>query len=186
MMPPGESAGNLTGSLLVAHPSLTDPNFRRTILFLSHHSPEEGAVGFVLNRPTGQTLGEVVAQPVDEDLQTVKLHYGGPVGQDEVTLVSLQWSESPSSVSFQSFSTSFEQAENLALDNENLLAFIGYAGWSKGQLEREIAQNAWLVVQPTKNLVHIEDPETIWHDVMQSYGPLLRLLAKAPDRPDLN
>jgi putative transcriptional regulator len=55
---------NLTGTMLVAHPRLLDPNFRRTILFLSHHSAEEGAIGLILNRPLKKTFGEVTAQKI--------------------------------------------------------------------------------------------------------------------------
>jgi len=76
-----DSDANLTGSLLVAHPSLRDPNFRRTIVFVSQHSPEEGAMGFVLNRPIDTEVNELADVPV---------HYGGPVEAGQMLLTSLQ------------------------------------------------------------------------------------------------
>ena len=71
---------NLTGSILVSHPSLLDPRFRRTVLFLSHHSKEEGATGFVLNRPLDQTLAQI------PELPEIPLYYGGPVETERILL----------------------------------------------------------------------------------------------------
>ena len=64
--------------MLVAHPRLLDPNFRRTILFLSHHSAEDGAIGLILNRPLKKTFGEVAAQTISDSFKDVALYYGGP------------------------------------------------------------------------------------------------------------
>ena len=88
------SDANLTGSLLVAHPSLRDPNFRRTIVFVSQHSPEDGAMGFVLNRPIDTEVNELADVPV---------YYGGPVDVGQMLLTSLQWRENPSMVAFRAF-----------------------------------------------------------------------------------
>lgn len=182
----GPSTGNLTGSVLVAHPNLTDPNFRRTILFLSHHSAEDGAIGLVLNRPLKKTLGQVELTQNVPWLQEVDQYYGGPVQLDHITIASLQWRTNPTSVAFQSF---MGNVEHIQIDPEwrsGLRAFIGYAGWESGQIEGEIAQNAWIVLSPTRELIEMRDPENSWHEIMRHSGPLLRLLAGAPDNPELN
>jgi putative transcriptional regulator len=182
----GPSAGNLTGSLLVAHPNLLDPNFRRTILFLSHHSAEDGAIGLVLNRPLKKTFGEAAQKKGPEQLEEVGLYYGGPVSLDHVTIASLQWRTNPATVAFQSFMGNVENIQINAEWRDGLRAFVGYAGWSRGQLEGEIAQKAWIVLSPTRDLIEMPDPENAWRDLMRHSGPHLRLLAEAPDDPELN
>jgi putative transcriptional regulator len=165
---------NLTGSLLVAHPCLRDPNFRRTIVFLSQHCPEEGATGFVLNRPL-QALPDAGA-PV---------FFGGPVGAEESLLTSLQWRENPALVAFRAF-TDVGDAESRQGWERGLRIFEGYAGWSPGQLEQEIKGNTWLVIPPTRELIEMNEPDTAWQNIMRNSGPLLHLLSEAPDDPGLN
>lgn len=178
------TAGNLTGSLLVAHPGLLDPNFRRTVLFLSHHSAEDGAVGLVLNRPLQRKFKEVVAKGTAPALGNVNLFYGGPVSTDSVTIASLQWRRDPMSVAFHSFDGEVDEIEPHW--QPGLRAFVGYSGWTSGQLEREIAQKAWIVLSPTRELIEMNDPEQAWRGIMRNSGPRLRLLAEAPDDPELN
>lgn len=186
-MPPERSAAsNMTGSLLVAHPSLLDPNFRRTIIFLSHHSAEDGAIGLVLNRPLNQELGMISATPLSNSLQDAPAYFGGPVAVNQVTVASLQWRENPSSVTFHSYTGTVDEIEITPEWQPGLKAFLGYAGWSSGQLENEIAQKAWIVVPPTQALIEMTDPEKAWHDLMRESGPLLRLLSEAPDHPEWN
>lgn len=182
----GPSSGDLTGSILVAHPALLDPNFRRTVLFLSHHSVEDGAIGLVLNRPLGQRFADLKRPGSSRELDQVELFYGGPVGSEHVTLASLQWRENPSSIAFHSFMGQIESVEIEPEWRPGLRAFVGYAGWSEGQLENEIAQKAWLVLSPNQTLVEMEDPENAWREIMRHSGPLLRLLAEAPDDPERN
>jgi len=178
---------NLTGSLLVAHPGLLDPNFRRTILFLSEHSAEDGAIGLVLNRPLGKTLGEVMTEKPHPLIQEVELFQGGPVAMDQLTIASLQWQDSPATVAFHSFMG--RGVEEIQVDPEwlpGLRGFLGYSGWSHGQLENEIAQKAWLVLPPTRELIEMKDPENAWRSLMRNSGPLMKLLGEAPDDPELN
>jgi putative transcriptional regulator len=165
---------NLTGSLLVAHPCLRDPNFRRTIVFLSQHCPHEGATGFVLNRPL-QALPDA----------GVPVFFGGPVGADESLLTSLQWRENPTLVAFRAF-TDVADAESRQGWEKGLRIFEGYAGWSPGQLEQEIEGNTWLVIPPTRELIEMIDPFPAWQGIMRNSGPLLHLLSGAPDDPGLN
>ena len=182
----GPTAGNLTGSLLVAHPSLIDPNFRRTILFLSHHSPEDGAIGLVLNRPLEKNLDSAGSQKNHSPIGEVNLFYGGPVALDHVTIASLQWRSDSGTVAFQSFMGNIDNVQINEEWRDGLRAFVGYTGWSEGQLEGEIAQNAWLVLPPSRELIEMGDPEKAWLTIMRNSGPLLRLLAEAPDNPELN
>jgi putative transcriptional regulator len=186
MMREQPSAGNMTGTLLVAHPSLRDPNFCRTILFLSHHSAEDGAIGFVLNRPLDQQFGDLAEAPGHPFLESVPVFYGGPVSDNDLVLVCVQWHDAPAAVAFRGFGSSGSEIEIPPEFQRGLRAFRGYSGWSRGQLESEIASKAWIVVPPTKPLIEMHAPRTAWRDVMHSFGPIYKLLAEAPDDPSLN
>lgn len=181
------SAGNMTGSLLVAHPNLHDPNFRRTILFLSHHSADDGAIGLVLNRPLRKTVGEF-PEPAAAGgpLRKVPVFYGGPVGANELLLASMQWRESPDALAFHGFGNASEEPVIPPEFQPGLRAFLGYSGWSRGQLEGEIAEKAWLVFPPTRRVIEAPNSETLWMDIMRQLGPVYHLLAGMPDDPSLN
>ena len=171
---------NMTGSLLVAHPSLRDPNFRRTILFLSHHNPEEGATGIVLNRPLDESL------PSCEDHPEIRIHYGGPVEPGNILLASLQWRTDPTVVAFRAFVGHQGDSPIEPEWHPGLRAFAGYAGWGRGQLENEISQNAWIVIPPTRELIEMTDLPEAWKSIMRRSGPMMHLLAEAPDDPEKN
>lgn len=176
-MNPGD---NLTGSILVAHPSLLDPHFRRTVLFVSQHNPDEGATALVLNRPLDQTLSQIPGLP------DVPLYYGGPVEVDNILLASLQWRKHPTVVAFRAF---IGRAGEEEIEEEwlpGLRAFAGYSGWSKGQLEGEIASHAWVVLPPTREIIEMPEPKEIWKSIMRQSGPMMHLLSEAPDHPERN
>ena len=166
----------LAGSLLVAHPSLLDPNFRKTIIFISEHDPETGATGFVLNRPLRKFSGDGLDVPV---------FYGGPVGCEACLLASIEWRENPALVAFRAF-PDLGDSESVAGWEKGLRIFEGYSGWTAGQLENEIQQNAWIVIPPSRTLIEMPDPESAWRSVMRNSGPFLHLLSDAPDNPSLN
>lgn len=164
---------NLTGSLLVAHPDLRDPNFRRTIIFLSQHIPEEGATGFVLNRPI----------PFEADGgPKAPAFFGGPVEAGKMLLTSLQWRENPSMVAFRAFNGG-EEDESRRGWEDGLRLFAGYSGWTVGQLEQELEQNAWLLLTPTRELIEMKNPDTAWKNIMRASGPFFHLLSDAPEDP---
>lgn len=164
--------------VLVATPSLKDPNFRRTILFIAAHSAEDGALAYVLNRPADSTVNV----PGPEGALTVPIFHGGPVQSDALILASLQWRAPSGIIAFHTFEEDGLTPEWV----DGLRAFLGYAGWNPGQLENELAQNAWLVLQPSRELVHMANTENVWLAVMRQAGPVMRLLASAPDDPSLN
>lgn len=179
------TAGNLSGVLLIAQPSLLDPNFRRTIVYLSHHNADDGAFGVVINRPLGRKVGEVTDKQEAASLSDVPIYEGGPVNKEHVMIASVQWQDK-NGLLFQTIEDA-NQMENLTdSQRTSLRAFLGYAGWSKGQLESEIAQRAWLVVRPTPELVQPDLGSEAWRNYIRKLGPIYRLLAEMPDDPSLN
>lgn len=179
-----------TGSLLVALPTLLDPNFRRTILFLSHHDTEEGSVGFILNRPCQIDLADLA--PSAEGGERIPVYEGGPVERKSLIIAKIHWQQEKGMALFQSLGE--EDLPPLPMEPEanhkEIWAFTGYAGWSAGQLERELEEKSWIVMPPTPDLLlPVDTPEegtTCWRSIMKSLGPWYHLMAQTPDDPNLN
>lgn len=191
---------NHTGSLLVALPTLLDPNFRRTILFLSHHDPDEGSVGFILNRPCEIDLGDLA--PAAEAGEHIPVYEGGPVERKSLIVAKIHWHEAEEQARFQSLGeedldlptlsddVQVDQGAENGGDCKELRAFTGYAGWSAGQLERELDEKSWIILPPTPDLLlPVETPKegiSRWKSLMRKLGPWYHLMAQAPDDPKLN
>src|SRR4051812_28113805 len=132
------------GSLLVAHPNMLDPNFRRTVLFVSEHEPHEGALGVIINRPLERPVAELVSGTPPAGFAHVQVFLGGPVGKNQLMFAAFEWQKG----------TGVKLNHNIALDELSepgsrkslltLCAFVGYAGWGAGQLESEVKQKAWV------------------------------------------
>src|SRR4029079_17112713 len=82
---------NFAGSLLVAHPNMIDPNFRRTVLFVSEHEPNEGALGVIINRPLDRPVAELVSDMPPAGLADVPVFLGGPVGKNQLLFAAFEW-----------------------------------------------------------------------------------------------
>jgi putative transcriptional regulator len=178
-----ESLG-LGGSLLIAHPNLLDPNFRRTVLFISAHDAQEGSFGFVLNRTTDKNVSEFFPDRELDGLANVPVFIGGPVSPDQLMFVAFQ--SNGETISCRTHLSIDEARGFVEEDVESVRAFIGYAGWSEGQLEAELAQKAWLVQKPDREILDLEKCKAMWPTIMREQGPWFRLLAAAPDDPSRN
>ncbi|HQS36699.1 MAG: hypothetical protein B7X97_07165 [Methylotenera sp. 17-45-7] len=148
---------NFTGHLLIAMPNLTDPYFAKSVTLICTHNAD-GAMGVVINRPTDMTYG-LLFEKINLALTDIALSgrpvlYGGPVQPERGFVIHQAGGEWDSSITI---------SENIALTTskdillavaenkgpQKLLLSLGYAGWVAGQLEQEIAQNAWLSVKPS-------------------------------------
>jgi putative transcriptional regulator len=182
---PQNKGESYAGSLLVAHPNMLDPNFRRAVLFISAHTPDDGALGVILNRPLEKQVSEVVSEAPLNALDKVPVFFGGPVGRDRLIFASLEWKTGEG----------LKLNHNVDLDEANkqigkspgsIRAFIGYAGWGAGQLEAEMKQNAWVIRKPDRATTKLDRLPRLWFDIMRRLGPWFKLLAAAPDDPSLN
>ena len=181
----GDIPRNLTGMMLVAHPTLLDPNFRRAVLFISAHDSNDGALGLILNRPLDKQVGDLVTEEAPAALAEVPVYLGGPVGKNQLMFAALQW-EKGHGLKL-NHNVGMEQANELiGLDPESVRAFVGYAGWGAGQLESEVKQKAWVVQNANPSLLKLDRLPKLWFDIMQTLGPWYRMLAAAPDDPSLN
>lgn len=177
----GSSSLSLAGSLLIAHPALLDPNFRKTVLFLSTNDPEDGSFGLSLNRPAGRTVGDLLDDSKLGNLAQIPVFIGGPVAADQLLFASFRWHDVTRELECRHHLLIEEARE--AIHDENLVvrAFIGYAGWSKGQLEGELAQRSWLVQKADPSVLELERCPQLWRDITSSFGPWFRLVAEAPE-----
>src|SRR6478735_9304093 len=143
------SSCSLAGSLLVAHPNMLDPNFRRTVLFVSEHDPNEGALGVIINRPLDKQVADLVSETPPADLAQVPVFLGGPVGKNQLMFAAFEWQKGEGLKL--NHNVVLEQAHQLVdEDPASIRAFVGYAGWSAGQLEAEMQQKAWILQKPTR------------------------------------
>jgi putative transcriptional regulator len=176
----------LQGQLLIASPSLLDPNFRRTVILVTEHG-EHGAAGLVLNRPSETAVEDAVPQLEWVADPGEPVYVGGPVEQNAV-LVLAEFEdpeESPVPV--------FADLGFLALDEDADAAavrrrrvFAGYAGWGGGQLESELERDDWIVEPAVPDDVFAHDPDGLWRTVLRRKGGVFELVSRMPDDPSVN
>lgn len=181
-----EFAPSLAGSLLVAHPSLADPNFRRKVILLSSHTKDTGSMGVIVNIPIHVTMGEYLEDYGSTPLANIPLFDGGPMDKQKLILAAWLWSES-SNVFRLEFGISEEQAIQMinTMPEVEIRGFIGYAGWAHGQLEKEITQHNWLV-SSVRGLTNKGDKSELWRNILAHIKPDLLFLADSPEDPAEN
>ncbi len=177
----------LRGQLLIAGPSLVDPNFWRTVVLVGEHS-EEGALGVVLNRASDAAVDETVPELaiLGDDLGHV--HVGGPV-QPSAIVVLADFLEPERAASLVLESVGFLPAEvdpTTLGELKRARVFAGYAGWGPGQLDDELEEGSWIVEPALPEDVFTSEPSTLWSDVLRRKGGPFGVLALMPPDPSLN
>jgi putative transcriptional regulator len=175
----GES---LKGSLLVATPALVDPNFRRTVVLVAEHG-EAGAMGVVLNRPSETAVAEAIPELVSFAGDEEPVFVGGPVAVD--SLLALAEVEEPDE-SLELVVGAVGFVQDLEVPALRGRVFVGYAGWSPGQIEAELDEESWIVVPAEPDDVFSDDPDELWSSVLRRQGGPLALLSSMPPDPSLN
>ncbi|MGE3961891.1 MAG: YqgE/AlgH family protein [Dehalococcoidia bacterium] len=159
------------GRLLVATPLLTDPNFDRTVILVCFHD-EHGAFGIVLNRAGGAPAGDLLPEWRALLTPPGDLHYGGPV--ERSSFLGLGYMEGPQDEALEWWTPIVRGVGlvNLAADVEEatplsaLRVFHGYAGWGAGQLDAEVGEHSWFVVDAEPGDPFAERPERLWNAVL--------------------
>jgi putative transcriptional regulator len=144
---------SLANHLLIAMPSLSDPNFEKTVIYLCEHH-EQGSVGLIINRPMRFPLSIVFNQleiePIRVEINKLPLMYGGPVQPERGFVIHKQTGGWRSSLLLQdevTVTTSNDIIRAIATDNgpKDVLVTLGYSAWTENQLEKEVVDNIWLV-----------------------------------------
>jgi putative transcriptional regulator len=183
---------SMTGQLLVATPTLKDPNFDRTVVLLVAHETG-GALGVVLNRATEVAVADVLGGWGDLAGEPAVLFEGGPVQPESAICLARSRPEVTKRI------TGFHRVAgtlgtvDLSGDPERLRdsvagirVFAGYSGWSAGQLEEEIAAGSWFVFDALPSDPFINRPDDLWAMVLRRQGDILAAVAHFPPDPSLN
>ena len=196
-----------SGSLLVANPLLPDPNFDRTVVLLIAHN-EEGALGLVLNRPSKMEVAEPLPQWEHLAAEPAVLFLGGPVRHEAV--ICLARNLPGTATVAPAATTPFDSTDDIDGDDDDrwkevvpgvatidldqdpgavadrvrqIRMFAGYAGWSAGQLEAEIATGAWWIVDAEPADAFTVEPADLWERVLRRQPFPLAYVSWYPDDP---
>ena len=180
---------SLRGKLLLAGPVLKDPNFERSVVFIAEHT-EEGAMGLVLNRPSTATVADAVPDLSWLAGETEPVYVGGPVAETAVIVLAeferpeLAGALVESDLGF--VGADADDPVQLQDAVRRARVFAGHAGWGPGQLEDELAEEAWIVEPPTREEIFTAAPDDLWAAVLRRKGHRYALLATMPPDPSLN
>ena len=176
---------SLRGTLLLAAPLMRDPNFSRAVLYLAAHSNKDGAFGYILNRPLDKMVSDLLPAGEMRALAKVPVFLGGPVSTDKLSFAAMEWDNKHNTLACKTH-LAVEDAEfELGLGHD-VRAFVGYSGWSEGQLEKELRHRSWIVSTPQALVVTADDPNSLWSDILIDMGPRYELMARMPEHPELN
>lgn len=177
------------GRILVSEPYLPDPNFERTIILLCEHN-EDGSFGFVLNKPSVANIGDVLEEL--EDLAS-PVYVGGPVQQDTLHFIH-KMGELENAVKIADdiyWGGNFESLKLMISTGQvkeaDLKFFLGYSGWSAGQLDEEMDANSWIVSDKiSSELIFDTNPEAMWKKSLESMGGKFLVYSNYPVDPRMN
>jgi putative transcriptional regulator len=179
---------SLAGQLLLASPSLQDPNFQRTVVLIGVHSAE-GAMGVVLNRPSQLTVAEAAPQLEEAVEDADPVYVGGPVQPSSIVFLAEFRDPSPAGLLVLGrigFPAPEAEIDDLTRATDRARVFAGFAGWSEGQLEAEIGEGDWIAQAALPQDVFTDRPEQLWSDVLTRKGGSYALVARMPPDPSLN
>ena len=161
----------------------------RTVVLLTEHH-DEGSVGFVLNRQYQNTLDELLPEMAGHKLP---VYYGGPVETNTVHFIHCYPAKIPGGVEILNgvfWGGDFDAVVNIIksgqADAAQLRFFVGYSGWGKGQLNMEVDEKTWLMIQATRKLIFHENAQNIWKDALKHLGGDYEMMINFPIDPQLN
>ncbi len=169
---------NLTDHFLIAMPAMSDPYFARTLVYIAEHN-DRGALGVIVNRPIDMnlaTLFEKIEVPLEaEGFADLPVFFGGPVQTDRGFVLHRPIGEWQSTLAVNrhvGLTSSRDVLQSMGSNGEpaEALVFLGYSGWTAGQLEWELAQNSWLTVEADPRILFSMAPEARLPAAMQLLG----------------
>lgn len=177
--PASTPAVDLSGQFLLAMPGVVSGSLANTVIYVCEHT-DQGALGLVVNRPTDLTVGNLL-QRIDLDLsleigpvQDTPVFFGGPVQTDRGFVLHAASGKYSSSIELGglALTTSRDVLQEVAQGKgpPQMLITLGYAGWGAGQLESEMAQNAWLNVSASHDILFDVPPEQRYDAALGALG----------------
>jgi putative transcriptional regulator len=178
------------GKVLLAEPFMTDPNFRRAAVLLCDHTEEEGSVGFIMNKPLATRIDELVEDFPEFDAE---VFFGGPVQTDTIHYIhnigdlledsvevsrGVYWGGDFAKLKFLISAELIKPAQ--------IRFFVGYSGWSEGQLSDELRYGSWVVADMDANYLFKHKPAGVWRRVMANKGNAYSVIAQVPEHISWN
>ncbi|MCH9718769.1 MAG: YqgE/AlgH family protein [Actinomycetia bacterium] len=171
------------GDMLVAAPSLVDPNFRRALVYMLQHD-EEGSAGVIINRGCDVAVTDL---DLPKWARSATIRAGGPVATNSLLAVSELGSDATGNDSLGGPGVQMVDLDEAAANPPGELAlFVGYAGWSAGQLMSEIERDDWHVVSGRPADLFSGEPELLWSTVLRRQADPTRLWSTLPEQPAAN
>lgn len=177
-----------TGRILLSEPFLNDSFFRRSVILLAQNS-ERGSMGFILNKPVGYNIHELINDFPEMDNQ---VYFGGPVESNSLFFIHTIPQLIDSSFEIGGgihYGGDFNKLKKLAtvglIKPHQIRFFAGYSGWDSGQLDFEMQEDSWLVFDRPKELLEME-PENLWGDLLKQTKSELAIWSNFPEDPTLN
>ena len=177
------------GKLLVSEPSiLNDKSFNRSVIYLSEHN-EDGCIGFIINKPTDFVLNDLIT----EINCNFKIYNGGPVEQENLYFIHKLPNLIPNSIEIDNniywggdFNILTDLLNNNIIESTDIRFFLGYSGWSIDQLNEELNESTWTVVENNyPNILQVKSDD-IWKNQLLELGGEYQIWANAPKNPNLN
>lgn len=177
------------GKILISEPFLPDTFFNRSIIYLTDHTPD-GSVGFILNKKLDLQVSAAIEgfEHWDEYLSM-----GGPVAPDTLHYLHKLGDIIPNSILVEGdifwggdIDSIRELIKSGKIKQSQIRFFLGYSGWSAGQLERELKENSWIIAKVNSNIVLSNKGDDIWKRVLKSFKNKYRMWADFPDSPEMN
>ena len=179
-----------TGTILLAEPFMVDPNFKRSVVLLCDHTKEEGTVGFVLNKNLGLQINELILEFPAFDAE---VFYGGPVQTDSIHYIHNVGDildNSTKVVDGVWWGGDFEKLKFLIASDlvqpQNIRFFVGYSGWSPGQLDKEMSSGSWVISEMFANYLFKSKADSLWQQVMKNKGDRYEVIADMSDGVNWN
>ena len=177
------------GILLIADPFLKDPNFARTVVLLCEYQ-EKGSFGFVINKLFDQTLSDLVPEVL---INNIPVYYGGPVQMDTIhfvhrhpELISGGQEILPGVFWGGQFDQVVDAINKGLLEPNRVKFFIGYSGWTEGQLDEEVKDKSWILSDTDTSLIFERREQQIWQQSLKNLGSTFAMMANYPIDPSLN
>jgi len=177
------------GSLLMSDPFMLDPNFKRSAILLADHR-KESTVGFILNRPLGMQINQLVSDFPEFSSEVL---FGGPVATDTIHYVHNVGEILDESIKVMSgiyWGGNFKKLkiliESELIKPENIRFFVGYSGWTEGQLADEISVGSWYISKMHANYLFKSPPQALWKQITHNMGDNYTVVAQIPDPVCLN
>jgi putative transcriptional regulator len=167
-----EKNNYLAQHFLVAMPTLNDPTFKKSVVYVYEHN-EKGAMGMVINKPMQINLGNILKHlgidSIKDDVITLPVLMGGPVGQEHGFILYQAAKKKQKSIEI---TASKDMLERIATGKgpNDFLVTLGYAGWTSGQIEQEVARNDWLIVPADPTILFTTPIGQRWQGAAQLIG----------------